>query len=163
MWSYRKCCEVIWAEGYPLPTPQLAARVQGLMQDEFPQLDFSARQGARFDSTAAGRFYTWIGQLAPSPLPQQGDDRLCRRSVQRFELALLSMGYVYRARGYRYGDPVVLDDQLLDELARVFFLERTCYRELLSLAAAITRHVALRDTFAGTSVTLLAPYGVEDI
>ena len=162
-WSYRSCSEIIWMEGRVVPAHELAARIQDVMRQEFPYLDFGARVGARFDGTAAGRFYTWIRQLSPSPLPEGGDVTLRRRNVEHHELALLSIDHVYRVRGYRYGDPVILDELLLDELARVFFLELNCYRELLSLAAKLTRLIVSRDTFAGTSVTLQAHYGIENI
>ena len=85
------------------------------------------------------------------------------RVRDQFELVILALDHVYRTRGYRYGDPVVLDDTLLDELARVFFLDHQCCRNLLDLAAKVTRTVVLHDTFAGTSVNLMAPYGVENV
>lgn len=163
LWSYRQCCEIVWAEGRAVPVQELASNVQSLMRQEFPDLDFGARKGARFDSTAAGRFYRWIRELVPPPFPDQDNALLSRRTVSHYELALLSLDHVYQARGYRYGDPVVLDEVLLDELARVFFLEHHCFRNLLSLAAKMTRSVVLHDTFAGTSVKLMAPYGVEDV
>jgi len=163
LWSYRRCCEIVWSEGQLVPTQELAARIQGMMKEEFPHLDFSAREGARFDSTAAGRFYTWIKNLSPSPFPNDQHTDLQRRLVQHYELVLLALDYVYHARGYRYGDPVVLDTGLLDEVARVFFLDHQCCRELITLATKMTRIVALADTFAGTSIKLLAPYNVESI
>ena len=163
LWSYRRCCEIVWAEGRAVPVQELAANVQSLMRQEFPYLDFGARKGARFDSTAAGRFYCWIRQLMPPPFANQDNALLGRRTVSHHELALLSLDYVYRGRGYRYGDPVVLDDVLLDELARVFFLEHQCFRNLLNFAAKMTRTVVLHDTFAGTSVNLMAPYGIENV
>ena len=163
LWSYRRCCEIVWAERRAVPAQELAANVQSLMRQEFPCLDFGAREGARFDSTAASRFYGWIRQLMPPPFADQGHALLKMRIASHYELALLSLDHVYRLRGYRYGDPVVLDDVLLDELARVFFLEHQCYRNLLDLAAKMSRMVVLHDTFAGTSVNLMTPYGVENV
>jgi hypothetical protein len=159
LWSYRTCCEILWNEKALLPTSAMAARVQAEMQRNF-DLDFLARKGARFDSSAAGRCYNWVGCLMPSAFPQK---TLQPRVVDHYKLSLLALDHVYRLRGYRYGDPVILDDALLDEIARVFFLEPVCCRELLDLAARVTRAIALRDTFAGTSIKLLAPYGVMDI
>ena len=78
-------------------------------------------------------------------------------------LALLALDDVYRSRGYRYGDPVILDEPMLDEVARVFFLDPICCRKLLDLAARLTKVIKLSDTFAGTSVTLMAPYTIERI
>jgi hypothetical protein len=133
------------------------------MKQDFSHLDVGGREGFRFDGSAVGRFYTWIRQLSPSPI-QEGSGRIVgRQEVNHFEVALLALDYVYRSRGYRYGDPVVLDEVLLNDLSGVFFLDTGCYRQLLSLATKLTRLVSLRDTFAGTSVTLHAPYGVAEI
>lgn len=162
LWSYRRCCDVVWAQQRLLSREEMAGVVQGDMKRDFPHLDFSAKKGGRFDETAAGRCYAWWRQLSPSPFVSDGDVLRWRR-VQRFELALLALDHIYRDRGYRYGDPVVLDQAMLNDLARVFFLEPSCCRELLALGSTVTRAVALRDTFAGTSVSLLAPYTVKDI
>jgi hypothetical protein len=162
LWSYRRCCDLAWEEGRLPPKDEMAAKVQALMRQEFVSLDFSARVGARFDSTAVGRWLAWIRRLAPCPFPQN-QDSLQKRGIQRHELSLLSLDYVYHMRGYRYGDPVVLDDNLLDEMGRVFFLDPVCCRQLLDIAGRMSRSVVLKDTFAGTSVTLMAPYKVENV
>jgi len=162
LWSYHRCCDVSWEEGRLPPREEMAAKVQALMREEFSSLDFSARLGARFDSTAVGRWLSWIKQLSPCPFPK-GQDVLQKRGVQRYELLLLSLDCVYHTRGYRYGDPVVLDDKLLDDVARVFFLDAVCCRQLVDLAARMSKSIVLRDTFAGTSLNLLAPYGLENV
>lgn len=162
LWSYRVCCEAVWREKLLLPTAQLAGAVQSLMREQFPQLDLSARLGSRFDSTAVGRCYTWLMRLSPMPFSRE-HPQLRSRTVHRHELALLALDHVYRARGYRYGDPAVLDGALLDEIARVFFLDLQCCRELLLLASRVTRAVRMADTLAGPSVTLVAPYTIECI
>jgi len=101
-----------------------------------------------------------VAQLCPSPF--EGKELIPRRN-HRLELSILALGHIYRSRGYRYGDPVVLDNPLLDEVARVFFLDPICCRELLNLAARLTKAIRLSDTFAGPSVTLMEPYTVESI
>lgn len=162
LWSYRQCSQIAWEDRKALSRTEIAARVQGNMQEQFSHLDFTARVGARFDATAVGRWLQWIRQLSPNPSPE-GSDSLAKRTVHHHELALLALDDVYRARGYRYGDPVILDDRMLDAVARVFFLEPTCCRELIDLSARLTRTIELSDTFAGTSVSLLFPYGIERI
>jgi hypothetical protein len=161
LWSYRQCSEILWTEARLLPTKQLASRVQSRMVAQFPDLDYLAAVGARFDSTAAGRWARWVQSLRPAPFGDNG--ALQERDVQYHEIALLALDDVYRCRGYRYGDPVVLEEEVLDDLARVFFLDSLCCRELLDLAAAVTTEVTLSDTFAGTSVTLVRPYTIESI
>jgi len=162
LWSYRRCSELAWGETRLLSAREIAARVQSDMRRDFPDLDYQARTGTRFDSTAAGRWLRWVRGLEPSPFPDD-DNTLKPRVVSRCELALLALDDTYRARRYRYGDPVILDGQLLDEVSRVFFLDLACCRELIDLAARLTKAIRLSDTFAGTSVTLLAPYGIERI
>lgn len=162
LWSYRRCCEIVWCEKRLISNQEMASRVQALMRAEFPALDFGAAKGARFDKTGAGRCYAWIKHLSPSPFPE--NDRALRlRIVRQHELPLLALSYVYSARSYRYGDPIVLANDLLDAIAQVFFLDPCCCRELIGIAAKMTKAVTLADTFAGTSVNLLVPYGIESI
>ncbi len=160
-WSYRRCCDLIWNEKRAIPRSELATRVLSDIRVEFPDLDHGARVGARFDATAAGRCYTWLRQLSPAPFVN--DDAVEPRQVDRFELALLALDYVYESRGSRYGDPIILADDVLDDVARVFFLDHDCCRRLLTLASRVTRSLKLTDTYAGPSVTLLAPYKLDDI
>jgi len=162
LWSYRQCSELAWKEGRLLPPKEIAARIQSQMAEDFPHLDYTARVGARFDSTAAGRWARWVGTLSPSPFSET-EGTLQERIVSNHALALLALDDVYRSRGYRYGDPVILDEPMLDEVARVFFLDPICCRKLLDLAARLTKVIKLSDTFAGTSVTLMAPYTIERI
>ena len=162
LWSYRVCCNTLWQERRIVPTGEMAARIQTSMEHEFPELDLGARQGARFDRTAASRVYTWIRQLVPSPILKD-DDPLVPRIIQRFELVLLALDHLYRERGYRYGDPVILDELLLNEISGVFFLDAGCCQELILLAGRLVGDLKLTDTFAGTSVSLLAPYGIDRI
>jgi DNA-binding transcriptional ArsR family regulator len=162
LWSYRRCSELAWREGRLLSTKDIASRIQQQMLDEFPHLDYTAKVGARFDDTAARRWVRWIDALSPSPFRER-DDTLQKRLSSNHEIALLALDDVYRFRGYRYGDPTILDEALLDEVSRVFFLDPICCRELVDLAARLTKTIKLSDTFGGTSITLLAPYGIERI
>jgi hypothetical protein len=129
--------------------------------DEFKHLDYTARVGSRFDDTAAGRWAHWVRALHPPPFSEEGT--LQKRTVTQPELVLLAVDDLYRSRDYRYGDPVILDDAVLDEVARVFFLDPICCRELLSLAARLTKVIRLADTFAGPSITLMESYTIENI
>jgi hypothetical protein len=122
---------------------------------------YASRVGGNFNAGGVSSGWKpWLAQLQPSPFASEGRELILRHS-HRFELAALSLDDVYRSRGYRYGDPVVLDESLLDEISRAFFLDPVCCRELIDLAARLTKAIKLSDTFTGTSVTLLAPYGIE--
>jgi len=162
LWSYRRCSELAWKERRLLPRKEMAARIQNQMAEEFPNLDYTARVGARFDDTAAGRWAHWVRALHPPPFA--GDEGILqKRAVTHHELVLLALDDLYRSRGYRYGDPVILDELTLDEVTRVFFLDLVCCRELLDLAVRLTKIIRFSDTFAGPSVTLMEPYTVESI
>jgi hypothetical protein len=160
-WSYKCCCEIVWQQKRVPRAADLAAEVQARIASQFPDL-YSARIGGNFSAKGVSAWKTWLVNLARPPFDESGQ-RIVPRVRENFELALLSLGHVYRIRGYRYGDPVLLNRELLDEVTRVCFLDANCCRQLLTLAAKLTRRVSLRDTFAGTSVTLHAPYGVAEI
>lgn len=162
MWSYRQCSQIVWQQQQLPKTNEIAARVFALMIEQFPDLDFQARIGARFDATAVGRWFQWVQTLQPPPF-LQGNMVLNPRYVSRYELVVLALDCTYRQLDYRYGDPVLLDERLLDQIASVFFLDRTRCRNLLDVAARMTRLIRITDTFAGTSITLLEPYSIERI
>lgn len=159
-WSYRTCCEIVWARKQVPPTSELVAEVQSRIAELFPSA-YASRVGGNFNAGGVSSGWKpWLTQLQPSPFASEGRELILRHS-HRFELAMLALDYVYRSRGYRYGDPVILDEPLLDEMARVFFLDPVCCRELIDLAARLTKAIKLSDTFTGTSVTLLTLYGIE--
>ena len=160
-WSYKCCCDLVWARKYVPPTSELASEVQSQIAATFPEL-YSRRVGGNFNVGGVSAWKVWLMELACPPF-SPGERDVIPRVQNHFELAVLALDHVYRSRGYRYGDPVVLDDVLIDDLARVFFLEHLCLRNLLNFAAKMSRSVVLHDTFAGTSVNLMAPYGVENV
>jgi len=160
-WSYRTCCEIVWARKEILPASDLVSKVLNGIEHEFPQAyALTTEAGGRFNAGGVSNWKAWVTQLQPSPFDEKA---LMPRHSHRFELTVLALDHVYRSRGYRYGDPVILDELLLDEIARVSFLDPICCRELIDLAARLTKAVKLSDTFTGTSVTLLGPYGVESL
>ena len=132
------------------------------MSEEFSFLDWTAKVGARFNSTAAGCVYTWLRALDPSPFIKP-DKNLYPRFVQRFELALLALDDTYRSRKYRYGDAVLMDESLVNQTAGVFFLDPRCCGNLLRLSANIVPSVRLADTLGGASVNLLRPFSIDDL
>lgn len=161
-WSYRTCCEITWNRKEVLPVSELVDEVQSRIAELFPSA-YASRVGGNFNAGGVtSGWKPWLTQLQPSPLDSESD-AIIPRQVERFELAALALNCVYRSRKYRYGDPVILDDQLLDEVARVFFLDLIYCREMINLAARLTKLIKLSDTFAGTSVTLMEPYRIERI
>jgi len=145
-------------------TNAIVAEVQSRIAESYPAM-YAQRIGGNFNVGGVTSWKAWVMALTPPPFDRENPKqrKLLPRTIEHHELALLALDRVYRARGYRYGDPVILDDVLLDEVARVFFLDALCCRSLLALAAKVTRAITLRDTFAGTSLTLLAPYGVMNL
>lgn len=160
-WSYRICCEVVWNLGHIPPTSELTAEVQQRIASEFPEI-YGRKVGGNFNAGGVSAWKAWVTRLDPSPFDET-KQTIVPRTRQSFEVALLALDHVYRKRGYRYGDPVVVDDVLLDELARVFFLDIMCCRDLLGFASKVTKTIVLADTFAGTSVRLLAPYDIANL
>jgi len=132
------------------------------MSEEFSSLNWTARVGARFDSTAVGRVYTWLRALDPPPFTKSDKD-LHPRFVQRFELALLALDDTYRSRQYHYGDAVLMDESLVNQIAGVFFLDPKCCADLLRLSANIVPSVKMSDTLGGASINLLRPFTIDDL
>jgi hypothetical protein len=162
LWSYRTCCDIVWEHKELLPTSEMVAAVQSRIADQFPSA-YAKRVGGNFNAGGVSSGWKpWVARLQPSLFSPKGRN-LVLRKIDRFEVVLLALDDLYRHQGYRYGDPVIIDQEMLDELARVFFLDPICCRELLDLAAAVTKAVKLSDTFAGTSVTLVKPYTIESI
>lgn len=161
LWSYRRCCQLIWDAGYLASPAQLAATIQSEMQEEFSALDFGARQGARFNKTAVSCVYTWLRTLLPSPI---GADRtLVKREVGEIKLALLGLDFAYREQRYHYGDPILMSESLINKVAQVFFLDGQCCRRLMLAAETITDVVKIVDTLGGPSITLTRPITVEAV
>lgn len=162
LWCYRKCCEIIWATQRHVPNQYLASQILNRMSEEFNSLNWTAKVGARFDSTAVGRVYSWLRALVPSPL-SKSDKELKPRFVQRFVLALLALDDTYRSRQYHYGDAVLMDESLVNQIAGVFFLDHNCCADLLRLAANVVPSVKMSDTLGGGSINLLRPFTIDDL
>jgi len=157
-WSYRICTDLLWTTGCLLPTAEIVSRTQQGIRQHWPEL-FAERAGGNFNKGGVSAWKCWLSELEPSPISD--GSAVVPRQTPYYELALLALAYVYRARGLSYGDPVVLDGPVIGEICGVFFLEEACCRELLERAARLERCVPLRSTFAGPSVTLSEPYTVE--
>jgi hypothetical protein len=161
-WSYRVCCEVVWQRKSVPAVSEVVANVQARIAEQFPSA-YARRVGGNFNAGGVtSGWKPWVVRLCPPPFLSDGGE-LVPRETHRIELVLLALDHVYRSHDYRYGDPVVVDDAILDEVARVFFLDVVCCRKLLSLAGRLVKALRVADTFAGPSVTLAEPYTVESI
>jgi hypothetical protein len=145
-------------------TKIIVAEVQSRIAKRYPGM-YAQRVGGSFNAGGVTSWKAWVAALTPPPLGRGNpkERMLSPRTCDRYELSLLALDHIYRARGYRYGDPVLLDENLLGQIAAVFFLDLACCRGLLDVAARLTRAIRLADTFAGTSITLLEPYNIERI
>lgn len=162
-WSYRKCCHVVWSRKELPKTTEIVKIIQNEIAEQFPDAYASTDEGGRFNSGGVSSGWKpWVKQLEP-PIFDPGENSFAPRKVDRFELVLLAIDHVYKTNKYRFGDPVVLDEPLLDQIAQVFFLEPVRTRELIDMASKLTKTVKLADTFAGTSITMSAPYSADRI
>ena len=162
LWSYRRCCEIIWSTQRLVPNQNLASQILSSMSEEFSSMNWTARVGARFDRIAVGRIYTWLRALDPPPFTKSGKN-LQPRVVQRFELTLLALDDTYRSRQYHYGDAVLMNESLINQIAGVFFLDPKCCADLLRLSANIVPSVKMSDTLGGASINLLRPFTIDDL
>lgn len=161
-WSYRRCCEMTWQAGATIPNARLAADIQAEMKDTFEHIDFTAQVGGRLDAVGVGRVITWLRALTPSPVPEKGGPVEPRR-VERLPLVVLALDDTYRARQIRFGDPVLLTAEFVQQIAGVFFLDTTITRDLLQVAPKLTKAVTMMNTLAGPAITLHRPYTIEDL
>lgn len=161
--SYRWLCQVVWTRNQMLTTSELVSEIQSRIESYYPDL-YEQKVGGNFNAGGVSAWRAWVSKLEPPILSDDPKDKqLHPRSSSAFQLALLSLTSLYQDRNYRFGDPVLLDDEIVNELSGVFFLDQNIYRSLVQLAARITRHVSIRDSFAGVTVTLLKPFTIEDI
>jgi hypothetical protein len=162
LWSYRTCCQMVWHGDGLTKRGDLASRLITEIESQFPWLDPTASRGARFTAAAVGEVYSWLRELVPAPVSTPGV-RLVPRVTERSELALLALDLLYRARGYSYGDPVILDEALSREFAGAFFLDAGSCVRLLRVAARLSGVLKMTDTLAGPAVHLLRPYTIQDL
>lgn len=160
-WSYSQCSKIFWNSGELTNYKEIASIVQNRMKDDFPNLDYTASVGARFDNYAVGRWAGYIKNLIPSPVDD--NKRLIKRSLSRFEIILLAITHLYYSRHYRFGDPVVLGNNVLDEISSVFFLDPDCSKQLINIASRLSPLLSKRDTYGGMAITLNEPYTIERI
>jgi hypothetical protein len=161
LWSYRRCCEIVWKLGVAIPASQMASMVQMEITERFPHVDFSAAQGARFNAAAATNVYSWLRSLTPSPI-RSVRSAVRPRDVARPELVCLALALIYRDKGFRYGDPVLMDSEFIHEIAGIFFLSDECCSRLLR-SGSLAGCLRITDTLNGPSLRLLSEYGISDI
>lgn len=161
LWSYRRCCELIWNHRSIDDKQQIAQMIQAMMAEKFPWLDFTARQGARFNHTAVGAVIAWLKTIQPSIFDNKN---VKLRHVDRYELLLLALDDLYRTDNIVYGDPIILSEDICSKISRVFFIDPQCIHSLVETATHIASTVVnTRDTLAGPSITLKRPFTVEDL
>lgn len=161
LWSYSQCSSYFWNSGELSNYKEISSFVQNRMKDDFPALDFTASVGARFDHYAVGRWASYIKNLIPSPVGE--NKRLEKRSLSRYELILLAITHLYYSRNFRFGDPVVVGANVLDEISSVFFLDPECAKQLIIIASRLSPLLSKRDTYGGMAITLNEPYTIERI
>lgn len=163
LWTYRECCNYIWYDEKRLDVNATASALQSQMLEEFPHLAeyVNEEKGMRIDGRGVQEVLKWLGMLQPSPFDEDG--QLQPRHLDNYHLVLLALDDFYRHEGYAYDIALLLDDDALDKVARVFFMDTSACRELIPIAAAISDAISLSDTLAGTAITLHTPYGIENL
>jgi hypothetical protein len=162
LWSYRRCCELIWAEFRAISSKDLASTIQAEMREEFEWLDYGEKVGARFNDKAVNQVYSWLRSLEPSPF-EKGDTTLTPRIIDRYEIALLALDETYRSSGFTYGDPVIMDDDFIKKVSGIFMLDSGCCKRLLEIGTRINQSVKISETLTGASVNLTKPFKIENI
>lgn len=162
LWSYRRCCELIWGEMRTISSKDLASTIQAEMREEFEWLDYGKKVGARFNDKAVSQVYSWLRSLEPSPF-EKGKSILTPRTIDRYEIALLALDEIYNSSGYTYGDPVIMDDEFIMRVSGVFMLDPGCCKGLLGIGVRINQSVKLSETLTGASINLTKPFKIVNI
>jgi len=162
LWSYRRCCEIVWGNMRAISSTELASTIQAEMREKFDWLDYGKRAGARFNDKAVGQVYSWIRSLEPSPFEKSGST-VTPRKIDRYEIALLALDETYQSSGYTYGDPVIMDDEFIKLVSGVFMLDPECCKELLGIGAKINQSVRISETLTGASISLMKPFKIDNI
>lgn len=162
LWSYKRCCELIWANMCAISSTDLASTIQAEMREEFKGLDYGKKVGARFNDKAVNQVYSWLRSLEPSPF-EKGEPTLVPRTIDRYEIALLALDEIYSSNGYTYGDPVIMDDEFIRTVSGVFMLDPGCCKGLLGIGARINQSVKISETLTGASINLTKPFKINNI
>ena len=162
LWSYRRCCELIWADMRAISSTDLASTIQAEMREEFEWLDYGKKVGARFNDKAVNQVYSWLRSLKPSPF-EKGETTLAPRTIDSYEIALLALDTTYNSSGFTYGDPVIMDDDFIKKVSGVFMLDSGCCKGLLEIGARINQSVKISETLTGASINLTKPFKIENI
>lgn len=159
-WSYRKCSEYLWRNKKIITNQEISNHVINEIDSNWPNLDTSTR-GGRFNEGGVSSWKTWVNSLVPNPIGDSGE--LVYRHTNRYELILLSIDDYYRKYKLRFGDPVVVGANVLDEISSVFFLDLECAKQLIIIASRLSPLLSKRDTYGGMAITLNEPYSIERI
>ncbi|RJP56331.1 MAG: hypothetical protein C4549_06700 [Deltaproteobacteria bacterium] len=162
LWSYRRCCEIVWGNMRALRSTELASTIQSEMREKFDWLDYGKRTGARFNDKAAVQVYSWLRSLEPSPF-EKSSSTVTPRKIDRYEIALLALDEAYQTSDYTYGDPVIMDNEFIKLVSGVFMLDPECCKGLLGIGARINQSVKISETLSGASINLMRPFKIDSI
>jgi len=162
--SYKWCCQILWERQELLGSQEIAAIIQSKIEEEYPQF-YQQKTGGNFNPGGVSAWKIWISNLEPGLFGTENSKskQITLRNITDFQLVLLSLNYLYTDRGYRYGDPVLIDEEIINNLSEVFFLELNCCRSLITLAAKLPPGITLRESLAGTTVTLQKPFTILNL
>jgi len=165
LWSYRRCCQLLWDAGHVISTRMVASTILSEAADQFADCLVGVGSQGGFKASAVGSVYSWLKQLKPSPLPasDQPDAPIARRPLMTPALAGLALDDLYRDRDIQYGDQVILDDQIVDALAQVFFATPESVYAGLTETAKRSKNLRLVETLSGVAVELRQPFGLSDV
>lgn len=158
-WSYKKSCDFIWYRNEIPKTEVISAYIQDLIEKDFP-LFFSKKVGGNFNIGGVNSWKSWILTLDPKVI---SNDIYNKRVIEKPELVLIALNFIYETKNIRFGDSIILDDLLIEDLCKVFFIEETNCKDLLSLASKVTDFIKFKETFGGISINLLKPFLINEL
>ena len=159
-WSYRSLTQYFWNHKELRSDKEMSEIVLADIQEKWPE-HFRETKGGNFNPGGVSSWRYWINQLTPEVINQER--RLIKRETSRYQLILLSINNLYRSEKIDFGNPILLSANIIDQIASEFFLKNDCVNNLINIAAQFSSALSIGDTFAGKSITLHKPFGIERV
>jgi hypothetical protein len=112
-WSYAKTCEILWRDRPTVKSRQaIFGELSAEASKEFPDLDPVVGTETIYAVT------NWLRELSPPFLVTRDDRSIASREREWFSigLALLSVLYLYAARGAAFQTPLLMDRDTIEQL-----------------------------------------------
>ena len=152
--SYRLICDNIFNRQKKPDSKELAYEVESILVKE------DNVTGA-FDESCIARALTWLRHLSP-PVLEEGE--FINRIPLHIEPILWNLNLAYKCKGIKYGDPLFLDNIILENISRASLMDSNKLNSIfLKLAKKYPDIINLRTSVSGTYLILMKEVRLDEI